>query len=69
MNSIVNLLRKFSDSSKKSSSLVLLHGMYFIGIGLTAVFSKIVAKKFINHSHEKSTWVENIKNSDPEMMF
>ncbi len=64
---------KFFERYKKfmisAQQFVLLHIVYVIGIGLTAIVAKIFGKHFVLNKVTQSSWVTHSNKGDSSRMF
>lgn len=65
----IKLLKKISKKINNFVSKIILHIVYYLGIGATSLVSKIVKKNFIILSPKKTNWKNPTGSDQKEKMF
>ena len=62
---------KIKDRQQAVFNFLVLHVVYFVGIGVTAVFAKIVKKNFLQKKYNQSSWQKSgtTQPIEPTHMF
>jgi hypothetical protein len=61
--------KKFQKKLLTAQQFILLHLIYLVGVGTTALFAKIVGKHFFIQKDTKTSWVNYKESLDAERMF
>jgi ABC-type antimicrobial peptide transport system permease subunit len=71
IRSILNYWHKFKELQQRLFNFLVLHVVYFLGIGVTACVARVVGKHFLTYQHSTSSWQKagTTKSVVPEHMF
>lgn len=54
--SLINTWKKIKDIQQEIFNYLVLNVVYLIGIGLTAIFAKVIGKNFLTSHYKDSSW-------------
>ena len=63
------ILKKISQKINNFVNIIILHVIYYLGIGTTSLVSKIARKNFLNISSKKPTWQNPTGSNKEEKMY
>ena len=66
---MIKILKKISKRISKYFNFLPLTIIYLFGIGLSAIFGKILGKKFLTFSYKKTSWGKRDKDKNLESMY
>lgn len=52
----ISTLKKIRTIQQRILNSLVLHGIYFVGIGLTSLFGRVVRKRFLPLIYKNSSW-------------
>ena len=65
----MKIFQKISQKVQIFTNFILLHIIYFLGIGISAVIAKIVGKNFLEMNPKKSSWEKYSQSNDLKTMY
>ncbi len=55
-HTLINIWKKIKEFQQSVFNFLVLHIVYFIGIGLTAMVAKAVGKHFLTREYQSTSW-------------
>lgn len=70
---VFDLYKSFQKQVQAVLNVILINVVYFVGLGITAVFGRVLHKQFLlgadQHQPLSSTWVTHTPSLEPERMY